>query len=146
MKKGFTLIEVLTVIIIIGILSAVAMPQYRKAVDKSRFTKAQVMAKALRNSCERMVAEWGVEEYSQLPSAVQKITRLDIGSDSELPVGFSVTETTITGAGFRYSLIGNCGVSISKIEGTYKANFVFDGDEFACTEVDDEACTVYGLD
>lgn len=52
MKKAFTLIELLVVVLIIGILAAVAVPQYQKAVEKSRATQAIIAAKAIKDAEE----------------------------------------------------------------------------------------------
>ena len=50
MQKGFTLIEVLVTILIIGILSSIALPQYQKAVMRSRFAQMVVANNAIYNA------------------------------------------------------------------------------------------------
>lgn len=53
-KHGFTLTELLVVILIIGILAAVALPQYFNAVNLSRLNALLPTAKALKEAQERV--------------------------------------------------------------------------------------------
>ena len=57
MKKAFTLIELLVVVLIIGILSAIALPQYQKAVHKARFAEVLVRAKSYRDAINLYMLE-----------------------------------------------------------------------------------------
>ena len=50
MKQGFTLIELIVVIIIVGILASVGMTQYTKVVEKGRATESRIVLGSLRSS------------------------------------------------------------------------------------------------
>ncbi len=80
--KGFTLIEVLVVVLIIGVLTAVALPQYQKAVLKSRYSAMMPIAKAIAEGNETFYMEHG--NYSKEP------TELMVQGRAEYPDGTSV--------------------------------------------------------
>ena len=63
-KAAFTLIELLVVVLIIGILAAVAFPQYQKAVEKSRVTEAISIMSSVAQAMNVWVLENGYPDQA----------------------------------------------------------------------------------
>ena len=62
-RKGFTLLELLIVVLIIGILTSVALPQYRFAVYKSRLVGLMPIMKAVKQANQAYYVLYGHYSY-----------------------------------------------------------------------------------
>ncbi len=74
--KGFTLVELVIVIVIVGILSVVAVPVYKGYTKKAMATEGKALLGAINTSQKVYFAEWG--NFAQ--SAVSTV--LDVNANT----------------------------------------------------------------
>ena len=61
-SKAFTLVELLVVVLIIGVLAAVAVPQYQKVIVKNKYTYVKMVGQAIARAQDLFYLEKG--QYS----------------------------------------------------------------------------------
>ena len=91
-QKGFTLVELMIVVVIVGILAAVAIPMYTGQIKKARASEAEATLGSIRSSLRVMYAE--NREYPDAPTSGYPWDIVGIGIDSTDLVGknFAATE------------------------------------------------------
>ena len=82
-NKAFTLIEVLIVILVIGIIASIALPQYQKIMDKTKYSEKAWNIRTIYNALERYYLTTGEYPPASLenlsdPSSLSSALDMDI--------------------------------------------------------------------
>lgn len=85
-NKGFTLTELMVVILIIGVLASVAAPLMQVRIDKAKWSEACSAAGTIRTSIHAYCAETGI-------ASAQGLTGNNLGdATTEAALGFTPTD------------------------------------------------------
>ena len=110
MRKGFTLLELMIVIIILGVLATLGVMQYQAAIEKSRGAEARQILGQLRSQCAAIYMAEGSgnncsagnlrlgTESDMIPSACASTHYFSYGVVGAAG-GFTGTATRCTGSG-----------------------------------------------
>ena len=105
-KKGFTLLEVLIVVIIIGILVAIALPQYTTTLEKAKSAEAATNVGNIRTALDRYwyqngsisttISDLDIDDPNSITNKLYTYTITDGGTTSTTRI-YTVTATRTAG-------------------------------------------------
>ncbi|MBO7191238.1 MAG: prepilin-type N-terminal cleavage/methylation domain-containing protein [Elusimicrobiaceae bacterium] len=73
MKKGFTLVEVLIMMLIILVLATIAVPTYEKAIEKARLNEVRATLKRIYDSKLRIMDNLGKTTFSRTDFGLENL-------------------------------------------------------------------------
>ncbi len=126
-SKGFTLIELMIVVAIIGILAAIALPAYQTYTNKAKFSEVVVATSAVKTAYEVAYSSTGSMAAAATDNGVSAavdsantqggyVGAVVLGSSS--PYTLVASSSGITGTDYSYSLEPSTGTGSGNISWT----------------------------
>ena len=87
-KKGFTLLELLIVVVIIGVLATFAIPQFLKATERARYGKAQNTISLISQGVKMYYADTG--DFTNNIAAIDPYVEINAQQDADKDWNYSI--------------------------------------------------------
>jgi prepilin-type N-terminal cleavage/methylation domain-containing protein len=95
-NKGFTLLEIIIVVIIVGVLASLALPRLFSTVEYSRSTEALASIGAIRSAMERCLLKTGSGNYAVCTSFTTQLDIPNPGSEAGAHFAYSFVSPSTT--------------------------------------------------
>ena len=137
-KKGFTILEILVVVLIIGILAAIALPAYFRAVEKSRVSEPINILGTIAKAQKR--------HKMQNLGYTTDVSDLDL-SYSKFSDGNPATGSEFDGEYFDYKVYGDDekAALAKRNNGEYELSILYETDTIYCRPADNSTCKELGF-
>jgi type IV pilus assembly protein PilA len=99
-KKGFTLVEIMIVVVIIGLLAAMAIPAFQKVRESSRGSAMDNDARQLASAAQQYMLENNLTTVTATLATTTGLITGDLSAYvSQVGKGYTSTSVVITAAG-----------------------------------------------